>query len=75
MHGVVGGGPERAEHQQHFVLLDEFSGLLDRLRRRVGVVEADELDLAAVDAAFGVDLLEIGLLRPADDAEAGAGPL
>ena len=71
MHGVVGGGAERAEHQQHFVLLDQLAGLLDRLRRRVGVVEGDELDLAAVDAAFGVDLLEIGFLRLADDAEAG----
>ena len=71
MHGVVGRGSERAEHQQHFFLLDQLAGLLDRLRRRVGVIEGDELDLAAVDAAFGVDLLEIGLLRPADDAEAG----
>ena len=71
VHRVVGGGAERAEHQQHLLLLDEFSRLLDRLGRRVRIVEADELDLAAIDAAFGIDLLEIGLLRPADDAEAG----
>jgi hypothetical protein len=64
MHRVVGGGPERAEHQQHFFLFDELACLLDRLGRRVRVIEADELDLAAVDSAFGVDLLEIGLLRP-----------
>jgi len=45
--------------------------VLDCLWRRVRIVEADELDLAAIDAALSVDLLEIGLLRPADDAEAG----
>ena len=71
MHRIVGGGTERAEHQQHFLLLDEFSCLLDCLGWGICVVEADELDLAAIDAALGVDLLEIGLLRAADDAEAG----
>ncbi len=75
MHGGVGGGAERTEHHQHLVLLDQFAGLLDRLRRRIGVVERDEFDLAAVDAAFGIDLLEIGLLRPPIMPKPDTGPL
>jgi hypothetical protein len=49
------------EREQHLVLLHELANLLDRLRRAVTVVVADEDDLAAVDAAFlAVDLVEIG---------------
>src|ERR1700694_2683759 len=71
MHRAVGGGSQRAEHQQHFILFDELPGLLDRLGRRVRIIEADELYLSAVDAALGVDLLEISFLCPTDDAEPG----
>ena len=59
---------ERLEHQQHLVALHQLARLLDGLRRAEGVVIADEIDLAAVDAALGVDLLEIGRLRLADGA-------
>ena len=43
------------------LLLDEFAYLLDGARRRVAVVEADQIDLAAVDAALIVDHFHIGL--------------
>ncbi len=60
----VGGGAERgrrrgvAHHAEHAVAVDE---LLDLLAGEVGVeprVLVEHLDLAAVDAAGGVDLLE-----------------
>jgi hypothetical protein len=57
------------KQQQHFFLLDELAHLLDGPGRAVSVVEADELDVAAVDAAVGIDLLEIGELRLAHGAE------
>jgi hypothetical protein len=44
-------------------LFHKFAHLLERLGRHVAVVQADQVDLAAVDAAFGVDLGEIGVLR------------
>ena len=59
---------EALEDQQDLVALDQLARLLDRLGRAVAVVVGDEVDLAAVDAAFGVDLLEIGRDRLADQA-------
>ena len=64
-------GAERIEDQQDFVAFDQLAGLLDGLRRAVGVVIADEVDLAAVDAALGVDLLEVGFFGLADHAIGG----
>jgi hypothetical protein len=52
---------ERTEDQQNFVAFDELAGLLHRLWRAVSVVIRNEVNLAAVDAAFGIDFLEIGL--------------
>jgi hypothetical protein len=49
---------ERVEDQQDFVAFDQLAGLLDGLRRRVAVVIGDEVDLAAVDAAFALILLK-----------------
>ena len=69
----VGRRADRTEHCQHLVALDQLADLLDRLRRAVAVVIADEVDLAAVDAALGVDLLEIGFGGPADHAKGGRG--
>jgi hypothetical protein len=65
---------ERLEQQQDLVALDQLARLLDGLRRAEGVVIADEGDLAAVDAAFGVDLVEIGGLGLADGAVSGRRP-
>ena len=62
----VGGGAERAEQQQNLVALDQLARLLDGLRRRIGVVIGDEIDLAAIDAALVVDLLEHRAHRLAD---------
>jgi len=45
--------------------------LFHRLGRAVAVVVGDEIDLAAVDAALGVDLLEVGVLGLADHAIGG----
>src|SRR6267378_3160247 len=62
---------QRIEDEQNLVALHQLARLLDRLRRAVAVVVADEIDLAAVDAAFGVDLLEVGILGLADHAVGG----
>ena len=62
----VGRGAERLEQERHLFLLDEPPHLLDRLGRAVGVVDADEIELAAVDPALLVDHLEVGGLRAPD---------
>ncbi|MET4716920.1 hypothetical protein ABIF63_001026 [Bradyrhizobium japonicum] len=54
------------EGQQHLVALDELADLLHGLRRRIGVVILDQIDLATIDAALVVDHLEIGGLGLAD---------
>ena len=59
----------RAQHVEHrgdLVALDQLAGILHHLGRRVAVVEADEVDLAAVDAALGVQSLEVGRFRLAE---------
>src|SRR5712675_2469328 len=43
--------PQRIENEQHLIALDQLARLLDRLRRTVAVIIADEIDLAAIDAA------------------------
>ncbi|KEH14570.1 hypothetical protein GY15_03610 [Delftia sp. 670] len=60
MHGLVVRGAQRAEHQQHAVALDQLARLLHALGGVVGVVGREVGDLAAVDAALGVDLGEVG---------------
>ena len=66
-----GGGAERVEEESDFLLFDKAAHLLDCLRRTVAVVEADQVDLAAVDAAHVVDHLEIGGLGFADHPVGG----
>ena len=46
------------------VILHQLAGEFDRLGRAVTIIERDEIDLAAVDAALLVDHPEIGCLRP-----------
>ena len=70
----VGRRAEALEDQQHLVAFHQLSRLLDRLRRAVAVVVGNEIDLAAVDAAFGIDLREIGRLGLADQAVGGQRP-
>ena len=64
---------QRIEDEQHLVALHQLARLLDRLGRAVAVVIRDEIDLAAVDAAFGVDLVEVGLFGLADHPVGGSG--
>ena len=70
----IGRRAERIEDEQNLVALDELARLLDRLGRAIAVVIADEVDLAAVDAAGVVDHLEIGGLGLADHAISGSRP-
>ena len=66
LHGGVHRRADDLEGEQHLVALDQLADLLDRFRRRIGVVILDQVDLAAVHAALIVDHLEIGSLRLAD---------
>ena len=59
---------ERTEHQQHFVAFDQLARLLDSLGRAVGVVIGNEFDLAAINTAVIIDLLEVAFHRLANDA-------
>ena len=62
---VLVGVPSVPDEEQHLFLLDQLAHLLDRAWRTVAVVQADEVDLAAVDPALIVDHLEVGGLgRP-----------
>ena len=61
-------GCRACEKKQHLVLLDQLPHLLDGLRRAVAVVAADEVDLAAIDAAVLIDHGEIGGFGLADGA-------
>jgi hypothetical protein len=65
----VGRRAERAEQREHFILFDQPARLLDRLGRRVAVVQADQIDLAPVDPARGIDLVEVCRLGAPDGAE------
>src|SRR6185436_4071781 len=66
VNGRVGWCPERLEDQENAVLFDELANLLHRLGRAIRVVDADEVDLSAVDSPFAVDLLEEGSLELSD---------
>ena len=67
----IAGRAERVEYQQHLVGFDQLARLLHGLGRIVAVVIGDEADLAAVDAALGIDLVEIGGLGLADGGVGG----
>src|SRR4051812_588423 len=66
---VLWAGADRGEYQRHLVALHQPARLLDRLRRRVAVVERDQVDLAAVDAAALVEHFEIADLALAQRPE------
>ena len=56
-------------HQkQNLFLLDQLAHHFNRLRWTVAVVQTDEVDLASVDAALFVELLEVGSFNLADRA-------
>ena len=62
-HGEVVRGAERVDDREDLVLLDQPLGVRQRALRLVPVVVGDELDLAAVDAAVVVELLEEAVQR------------
>ena len=70
---LLGGVPRVWKSEAHLVLLDELAHHLHRLGRAVAVVVGDVVDLAAVDAALVVDLLEVGADGLADGAVGGGG--
>ena len=47
--------------------------MLHRLRRAIALVEAHEIELAAIHAALLIDHLEVGGLRAAEHAIGGGG--
>ena len=63
--------PIALKTREDAVLLDELPGQLHRLRRVVGVVVEEVDDLPSVDAAPGVDVVEVRLRARADRAERG----
>jgi hypothetical protein len=48
----LGGVPSVLNSAEHLLLLHQLTHHFDGLRRAVAVVAADEVDLAAVDAAL-----------------------
>src|SRR6185437_16879293 len=56
--GVVHGGASVGHHHEHVVAVDQLVGGLHRARHLVLVVLGDILDLAAVDAALGIGVVE-----------------
>ena len=65
-------GADAVEDREHVVLLDELARQRDRLRDVELVVEVLVVDLAAEDAAFRVDVLEVGVRTPPDRAVGGS---
>ena len=63
---IVGRRAQALEDQQHLVAFHELARLLHGLGRAEGVVVGDEIDLAAVDPALVVELLEERGLGPPD---------
>src|SRR5207244_2986653 len=75
LHVLVGRVDDEGEDHGHLVLLPQPLHVGEGLGGVEGVVVGDELDLAAVDAALGVDQLHVGV-DPAGAllAAAAAGP-
>ena len=65
--------PKVWKDERDALLFDEPPGLFDGLGRAVTVVEANQVELAAVDPALLVDQLEIGGLGPGDRAVGRSG--
>ena len=64
-------GADRGKDQRHLVALHQPPRLLHGFRRRVAVIQRNQIDLAPVDAATLVDHLEIPDLALAERAERG----
>jgi hypothetical protein len=71
--GEVVLGADRVEDREDLVLLDELPGLVDRARGVVAVIAVEVADLAAVDTAVRIDVLEVRVRAGADGPERGRG--
>ena len=67
--GVISRRAELAEYERDLVAVDELADVLHRLRRTVGIVHRDVVDLAAIDAAAVVDQLNVGKNALADEPD------
>ena len=56
--GRIGRRAKGLESESHFVFFHQLADLFLGLRRAVAVIICNKFDLAAMDTAFGVDLLE-----------------
>ena len=65
-HGNIGCRANRTEYRQNLLLFDQFAHLLYSFGREITVVPAYQPDLATVDAALGVQHLEVGKLSAAN---------
>ncbi len=72
-HRAVGGGAKPADHREDLVAQHELVRHLAGVGGVVGVVLVEVLDGAAVDAALGVDEVEVRLGAGGDLAVAGRG--
>jgi hypothetical protein len=66
--GLDIAGADQADQGQRAGLADQFAGELDGFRDLVAVVAGDQADLGAMDAACGIDPVEIQLRAGADVA-------
>jgi hypothetical protein len=65
---------DAVENECDAFLFDQTPRLFEGLRRAVGVVDVEEIELAAVDAALLVDHSEVSGLGPPDNAVGGGRP-
>src|SRR5262249_54247954 len=65
---AVGRRAGASGNQKDLILLNQLARHFDGLGRRIGVIVGDEIDLAAVDAALGVDHFVIARLTFPDRA-------
>jgi hypothetical protein len=61
-----------SKHQKNAVLLNQLADQFDRLGGIVGIIIGDEPDPTAVDAPFGVHLVEVSRKGLADHAVSGS---
>ena len=64
----IGEIAQALKDESDLVHLDQTPDLLDCFRRAVAIIQADQIDLAAINAASVVEPLEIGKLCPTNRA-------
>jgi hypothetical protein len=59
LHGDIGNGADGPDLGENAIVINELAGLFNRFRRAERILERDQVDLPAVDAALLVQHLEI----------------